>query len=58
MSQTKNLSKLYTRPDWVRRIIAMGESVGGAEKLIPLDADALITAAIESTGGLNNFGDQ
>ena len=57
MPRMKNLSEHYTRPDWVRRIIAMGESVGGAEKLIPLDADALITAAIESTGGLNNFGD-
>jgi hypothetical protein len=53
----KNLSDFYTRPDWVRRINAMGDSVGGAENLIPLDADALVRAAIDSTGGLDDFGD-
>ncbi len=56
MSSIKNLSEHYTRPDWVRRINAMGDSVGGAENLIPLDADALVRTAIESTGGLSDFG--
>ena len=41
MPPIKNLADHYTRPDWVRRINAMGDSVGGAEKLIPLEADAL-----------------
>jgi len=56
MPQIKNLSEHYARPDWVRRINAMGDSVGGAEKLISLDADELIHTAIESTGGLTDFG--
>ena len=51
-----NLSEHYTRPAWVRRINAMGDAVGGAEKLIPLDADELVRVAIESTGGLTDFG--
>ena len=53
----KKLSEHYTRPDWVRRINAMGDSVGGAEKLISLDSDALVRTAIDSTGGLSDFGD-
>ncbi len=57
MSPIKNLSEHYTRPDWVRRINAMGDSVGGAEKLIPLGADVLMRTAIDSTGGLTDFGD-
>jgi hypothetical protein len=56
MPPLKNLSEFYTRPDWVRRINAMGDSVGGAEKLIPLDADLLVRTAIDSTGGLTDFG--
>jgi len=57
MPAIKSLVELYTRPDWVRRINAMGDSVGGAEKLVPLDPDALVNAAIDSTGGLDDFGD-
>jgi hypothetical protein len=57
MPAIKSLAEIYTRPDWVRRINAMGDSVGGAEKLVPLDPDALVSAAIESTGGLDDFGD-
>ena len=57
MSCVKDLSEHYTRPDWVRRINAMGESVGGPEKLIPLDGDALVRSAIAATGGLADFGD-
>ena len=57
MSPIKNLSEHYTRPDWVRRLNAMGDSVGGADRLIPLDPDALVRSAIDSTGGLRDFGD-
>jgi hypothetical protein len=53
----RNLSEFYTRPDWARRINAMGDSVGGADKLIPFDGEALIRTAIESTDGLSDFGD-
>ena len=53
----KRLTELYVRPEWVRRINAMGDSVGGAERLVPLDADALVETAIASTGGLRDFGD-
>ncbi|MAE93625.1 MAG: hypothetical protein CL910_03095 [Deltaproteobacteria bacterium] len=56
MPRIKELSEHYTRPDWVRRINAMGDSVGGAERLIPLDADQLIRTAVDSTGGLQDFG--
>ena len=53
----KQLSEHYTRPDWVRRINAMGDSVGGADKLVSLDGDELVRMAIDSTGGLSDFGD-
>jgi len=52
----RSLADFYTRPDWVRRINAMGDSVGGADKLVPLDADELIRNAIDSTDGLSDFG--
>ena len=50
MATIKDLSLHYTRPDWVRRINAMGDSVGGAERLIPLDPEELVRTAVESTG--------
>ncbi len=53
----KDLSRHYTRPDWVRRINAMGDSVGGARHLVPFEADVLVETAIASTGGLDDFGD-
>jgi hypothetical protein len=53
----KNLSEIYTRPDWVRRINAMGDSVGGASNVVPLQPDELVQTAIDSTGGLSDFGD-
>lgn len=56
MPRIKNLADHYERPAWVRRINAMGDSVGGAEKLIPFDADALVRTAIESCGGIDDFG--
>ena len=42
-------------PDWARRIVAMGPNVGGAEYLIPLEADELIATASRATG-LDDFG--
>jgi hypothetical protein len=57
MERVTSFSELYTRPDWVRRINAMGDSVAGAANLVPLDAEALERSAIESTGGLDDFGD-
>jgi hypothetical protein len=50
----------YRRPDWVRRLNAMGDSVGGsivgARRLVPLDADELLEAASADLGG-GEFGD-
>ncbi|MBW2363261.1 MAG: sulfotransferase [Deltaproteobacteria bacterium] len=57
MPKATSFSDLYTRPDWVRRVNAMGDSVGGAAHLIPFDVEALERIAIESTGGLTDFGD-
>ena len=56
MSQIKDLAQVYTRPDWVRRINAMGDSIGGGENLVPLDAEELVETAVRSTGGLSDFG--
>jgi len=52
-----DLHEATPRPDWVRRMISMGESVGGAHHLVPLDPDELIRLARKSTGGLSDFGD-
>ncbi len=57
MTRIKKLSEHYTRPDWVRRINLMGDSVGGAAHLVPLDPEALVREATASTGGLTDFGD-
>ena len=57
MDRIKNLAQHYVRPDWVRRMNAMGESVGGASYLVPFDTEELIRQAIDSTGGLDDFGD-
>jgi len=43
------------RPPWVERLIAHGEAVGGAERLVSLAPDALLAEARESTG-LSDFG--
>ena len=40
----------YRRPDWVRRVNAMGPAAGTARALVPLEAGALIDAARASTG--------
>lgn len=53
------MEERHPRPDWVRRINAMADSVGGARRLIPLDAGELIEQAEQAFGGLppGDFGD-
>jgi hypothetical protein len=50
------MSEHYQRPDWVRRMNYMGESVLGAHRLVSLDPDALLEQARSATG-LSDFGD-
>jgi Sulfotransferase family len=40
----------YRRPDWVRRMNAMGAAAGGARRFVPIDAGELIDHARASTG--------
>lgn len=47
----------HPRPDLVRRINAMADSVGGAQHLISLDPEEMLTVATSSTG-LSDFGEQ
>ncbi len=43
----------YTRPDWVRRIILMGDSIGGRpQDLVPIDAGEMLKLATASLGGM------
>ena len=45
------------RPDWVRRLNLFGTAVGDPARLVSLDADDMLAAAIESVG-LSDFGDE
>ena len=58
-STIRPLAERYPRPDWVRRVNAMAAAVGGARRLVPLDADELFEQATASLGGLppGDFGD-
>ena len=55
----ESMSERYQRPDWVRRLNAMGGSVGGARRIVPLDPDELLELAAGSLGGMpgGDFGD-
>jgi hypothetical protein len=58
----KSMAERYARPDWVRRLNAMGDSVGGgvegARKLVPIDAGALLEQAVREVGEPKSaFGD-
>jgi hypothetical protein len=44
------MGERYTRPDWVRRLNAMGEAAGGAVRMVPLVADHLIDHTRTTTG--------
>ena len=46
----------YQRPDWVRRVNAMGPACGGASAVVPLDASSLIDTARAEIDGAD-FGD-
>jgi len=45
------MGERYRRPDWVRRVNAMADSVGGdPRRLVPIDAGELLAAARERVG--------
>ena len=47
------MGERYTRPDWVRRINLMGDSIGGRPgDLVPIDAGELLKLATASVGGM------
>jgi hypothetical protein len=55
LSRLIPLIERFDRPAWVRRLNAMGDSLGGgaegARRLIPIDADELIEMAVRSLDG-------
>jgi hypothetical protein len=53
------MAERYERPDWVRRVNAMGAAAGGAAAVVPLDAGELIDTARASMGlaGFGELGD-
>jgi sulfotransferase family protein len=56
------MAERYRRPDWVRRLNAMADSIGpdGARRLVPIDAAALLADARARLGGTppkGSFGD-
>ena len=58
----RSMVERYQRPAWVRRLNAMGDSVGsalgGARALVPIDPDALLEQALRELGEpKNDFGD-
>jgi hypothetical protein len=58
----QSMAERYARPDWVRRLNAMGESVGGrvegARQLVPIDPAALLEQAVRELGEpKSDFGD-
>ena len=50
------MSERTPRPDWVRRINLMADSVGGAARLISLDVEEMVGIARDTTG-LDRFGE-
>ena len=56
MDRIRDLADHYARPDWVRRVNAMGRSVGGPRYLISLDPGEMVETASASTG-MADFGD-
>ena len=46
----RSMADRYRRPDWVRRVNAMGPAAGGAGRMVPLDASSMIDDARASTG--------
>jgi hypothetical protein len=52
----KTLEQRFPRPDWVKRMNSMGDSVGGAAEMIPLDVESMIESSQRITG-LSDFGE-
>jgi hypothetical protein len=50
------MAERYQRPDWVRRVNAMGAACGGVSAIVPLDASSLIDTARAEVEGAD-FGD-
>jgi hypothetical protein len=50
------MAERYERPEWVRRVNAMGPAGGGSAAVVPLDAGALIDTARGAVDGAD-FGD-
>jgi hypothetical protein len=54
----RTMAERYRRPDWVRRLNAMADSVGGdARRVVPLDGAAMLDEAERSLGGRVPAGD-
>lgn len=52
------MAERYRRPDWVRRLNAMADAVGGEPRgIVPLDGDELLSAAERTIGGAPPRGD-
>jgi hypothetical protein len=52
----QSMAERYERPAWVRRLNLMGDAVGGAARLVPLDPADLAARASASVGE-TDFGD-
>ena len=44
------MSERYQRPDWVRRLNAMGPAAGGAQAMVPIEAGELLDRTRTTTG--------
>src|SRR5262245_726333 len=54
----RSMAERYRRPDWVRRLNAMADSVGGdPRRIVPLDPASLLEEAEHSVGGDVPHGD-
>src|SRR5262249_56094472 len=59
-ARLRAMAERYRRPDWVRRLNAMADAVGGdARRIVPLDAAELLDEAERSLGEhtSGDFGD-
>lgn len=52
----RTMAERYERPDWVRRLNAMGAAAGSADAVVPIVTGDLLDSA-RRTSGLGDFGD-
>src|SRR4051812_17701855 len=52
----RSMAERYQRPDWVRRVNAMGSAAGSPASVVPIAAGELIDQARRTTG-IDEFGD-